>query len=151
MNLKQKQLPDDTESLKQIIFSLQQKNDYLQEMVRLFQNEIFGRKSEVRPEIDVNQLQLFTPPEEPEPIEPDETIEIKGYARKKRGRKPLPADLPRIEVILDIPEEDKQCACGVQLDRIGEDVSEKLDYIPAKIRVIRYIRPKYACKQCEGV
>lgn len=151
MNLEPKQLPDDTESLKQIIFSLQQKNDYLQEMVRLLQNEIFGRKSEVRPEIDVNQLQLFTPPEEPEPIEPDEAIEIKGYARKKRGRKPLPADLPRIEVLQDIPEEDKQCACGAQLSRIGEDTSEKLDYIPAKIQVIRYIRPKYACKQCEGV
>lgn len=151
MTLELKQLPDDTESLKQIIFSLQQQNDHLQEMVRLLQNEIFGRKSEVRPTDPPNQLQLFTPSEEPEPIEPDETIEIKGHARKKRGRKPIPADLPRIEILHDIPEEDKQCACGAQLSRIGEDVSEKLDYIPAKIQVIRHIRPKYACKQCEGV
>ena len=151
MDLELKQLPDDTESLKKIIVSLQQQNDYLQEMVRLFQNELFGRKSEVRPTVDHNQLQLFTPPEEPEPIKPDETIEIKGHARKKRGRKPLPADLPRVDVLHDIPEEEKQCACGAQLSCIGEDISEKLDYIPAKLKVIRHIRLKYACKQCEGV
>ena len=54
------QLPEDAASLKQIIFSLQQQNDHLQEMVRLLQNEIFGRKSEVRPVIDPNQLPLFT-------------------------------------------------------------------------------------------
>jgi transposase len=151
MSLELKQLSDDPESLKQIILSLQQQNDHLQEMVRLLQNEIFGRKSEARPTIDHNQLQLFTPPEEPEPVKPDETIEIKGHARKKRGRKPLPADLPRVDVLHDIPEEEKQCACGTQLSRIGEDISEKLDYIPAKIQVIRHIRPKYACKECEGV
>ena len=146
-----KQLPDDTEAFKQIITSQQHKIDHLQEMVRLLQNEIFGRKSEVRTTDTANQVQLFTPPEEPEPIEPDETIEIKGHAWKKRGRKPIPADLPRIEIFHDIPEEDKQCACGVQLSRIGEDISERLDYIPAKIQVVRHIRPKYACKQCEGV
>ena len=151
MPLELDQLPGDTESLKKIIISLQQQNDHLQEMVRLLQNEIFGRKSEVRPVINSNQLQLFTPPEESEPVEPDESIEIKGHARKKRGRKPLPADLPRVEVIHDIPEAEKRCACGAQLSRIGEDTSEKLDYIPAKIRVLRHIRPKYACKQCEGV
>jgi transposase len=145
------QLPDDAASLKQIIFSLQQQNDHLQEMVRLLQNEIFGRKSEVRPVIDPNQLQLFTPTETVEPVQPDESIAIKGHARKKRGRKPLPEDLPRIEVVHDLPEDEKQCACGAALSRIGEEICEKLDYVPAKMQVIRHIRPKYACKSCEGV
>jgi transposase len=95
--------------------------------------------------------QLFTPPAEPEPVKPDETIEIKGHARKKRGRKPLPEKLPRIDILHDIPDEEKQCACGAQKSRIGEDTCENLDYIPAKVQVIRHIRPKYACKQCEGV
>jgi len=63
----------------------------------------------------------------------------------------LPPDLPRVDVIHDIPEEEKQCECGVELSLIGQDVSEKLDYVPAKIRVIRNIRLKYACKSCEGV
>lgn len=151
MSSELKQLPDDAESLKQIIFSLQQKNDHLQEMVRLLQNEIFGRKSEVRSFDSPNQLQLFTPAAEPEPTEVDASIEIKGHTRKKRGRRPLPADLPRIEVVHDIDEEQKRCACGAQLSCIGQDICEKLDYIPAKVRVLRHIRPKYACKQCEGV
>ncbi|MEN6440551.1 MAG: IS66 family transposase, partial [Syntrophobacter sp.] len=43
------------------------------------------------------------------------------------------------------------CACGAVLSKIGEEVCEKLDIIPAKIQVIRHIRPKYACKNCEGV
>ena len=148
MVLESSQLPDDAQSLKQIITFQQQQIDHLQEMVRLLQNEIFGRKSEVRPLIDPNQLQLFTPTE---PVQTDESVKIKGHTRKKRGRKPLPADLPRVEVFHDLPEEEKRCACGAGLSRIGEETCEKLDYIPAKVRVIRHIRPKYACKRCEGV
>jgi transposase len=151
MVLESNQLPDDAESLKQIITSQQQQIDHLQEMVRLLQNEIFGRKSEVRPATDPNQLQLFTPPESVATVQPDASIAIKGHTRKKKGRKPLPEDLPRVEVVHDLPEEEKQCACGAQLSRIGEETCEKLDYIPAKMQVIRHIRPKYACKACEGV
>jgi transposase len=54
-------------------------------------------------------------------------------------------------VIHDLPEEEKVCACGCRLTKIDEEVSEKLDYIPAKLQVIRHIRYKYACKGCEGV
>ena len=106
MVLEPNQLPDDAASLKQSIFSLQQQNNHLQEMVRLLQNEVFGRKSEVRPVIDPNQLQLFAPTETVEPVQPDESITINGHTRKKRGRKPLPEDLPRIEVLHDLPEEE---------------------------------------------
>jgi transposase len=144
-------LPDDTQSLKQMIFSLQQQNEYLQEMVRLLKNELFGRKSEALAAGHPNQLQLFTPDTPLEPIQSDDQIVVPEHTRKKRGRKPLPADLPRVEVIHDLPEAEKQCACGTQLSRIGQEICEKLDYIPAKIQVIRHIRPKYACKQCEGV
>jgi transposase len=151
MNLDLTKLPEEPGSLKEIISSQQHEIEHLQEMVRLFQNELFGRKSEVLPSDRPDQLQLFTPPEPVEPIKAEETIEIKGHNRKKRGRKPLPADLPRVEVVHDIAEEEKRCACGAELSRIGEDTSEKLDYIPAKVQVIRHIRPKYACKQCEGV
>lgn len=144
-------LPDDTESLREIIFSLQQQNEYLQEMVRLLKNELFGRKSEVLPFVNPNQLQLFNPDEPTESVKSDDDIVVPEHTRKKRGRKPLPEDLPRIEVVHDIPEAEKECACGVQLSRIGEETCEKLDYVPAKLQVIRHIRPKYACKACEGV
>ena len=90
----------------------------------------------------------------PEPAEEDEIeekVHVPAHSRKKRGRKPLPEDLPRVEVLHDIDDDDKMCACGCQLTRIGEEVSEQLDIIPAKMQVIRHIRPKYACKKCEGV
>ena len=57
---------------------------------------------------------------------------------------------PRIETIHDISEEEKHCACGQQVTRIGEETCEKLEVIPARIRVRRHVRPKYACHACEG-
>ncbi len=79
------------------------------------------------------------------------TVVVPRHERKKPGRKKLPAGLPREELVHDIADEEKICGCGASLERIGEDISEKLDIIPAVIRVIRHIRPKYACKQCEGL
>lgn len=53
-------------------------------------------------------------------------------------------------MIHDIAEEDKVCnCCGNELHKMGEDVSEKLDFVPAKIKVIEHIRPKYACRECD--
>jgi transposase len=160
MNLDLLKLPDDAAALKEIIaFHLNQQEkfqeriDYLEQMVRLLQKELFGRKSEKHILPDHEQRQLFDPVEEPESDRQvtEEKIVIPEHTRKKQGRKPLPADLPREDVIHDIPEEEKQCDCGATLSCIGQDVSEKLDYVPAKIRVIRHIRYKYACKSCEGV
>lgn len=151
-------LPDDTSSLKKIIVEqyreyqkVQEKINHLEEMVRLLKNELFGRKSEIRREPDASQLHLFAPSDAPAAPEPSEDIVIETHARKKRGRKPLPADLPRKEIVHDIPEEEKRCACGAELVRFGQEECEKLDYTPAKLLVICHIRPKYACKNCEGV
>ena len=144
-------LPEEAQSLKQIISSQQQQIEYLEEMVRLLKNELLGRKSEVLSTVNPNQLQLFNPDEPAEPVQSDDDIVVPEHTRKKRGRKPLPEDLPRVDVLHDIPEAEKRCACGAELSRIGEETCEKLDYIPARIQVIRHIRPKYACKVCEGV
>jgi len=153
-------LPDDARLSKQDITTLidlveqkyQEKIHYLEERIRLLQNEVFGRKSEKRHFEDHLQLPLFhsSPTDTDEPQLAD-TIVIAEHNRVKRGRKPLPKDLPRIEIIHDIPEEEKVCPCGAPLSKIGEDICEKLDYVPAKIRVERHIRYKYACKSCEGV
>ena len=120
----------------------------LEERIRLLQNELFGRKSEkhIPPEKDPQQLYLF---DEPEP-EKAETITVPAHTRQKRGRKPLSKDLPRIDVIHDIDESEKVCACGCRLIKFDEERSEKLDIIPSKMQVIRHIRYKYACKNCEG-
>ncbi|MBU2863100.1 IS66 family transposase zinc-finger binding domain-containing protein [Reinekea forsetii] len=63
----------------------------------------------------------------------------------KRGRKPLPSHLERRRV-----EHDKACRCGCQKTRIGEDISEKLNVIPAQVFVEQHVRAKYACPACEG-
>ena len=56
-----------------------------------------------------------------------------------------------MEVVQDLAESEKICGCGAELSRIGSEVSEKLDIVPAKMQVIKNIRYKYACKSCEGV
>jgi len=162
MNVDLKSLPDDASLPKDIVLSLidevevkyQEKIHYLEEQVRLFKNELFGRTSEKRSEPNLYQLPLVNVDDDhvTDNIQSsDDTIVVPAHRRKKRGRKPLPKDLPRIDIIHDLSEDKKQCACGVQLSRIGEEVSEKLDYIPARLRVERHIRYKYACKVCEGV
>ena len=66
------------------------------------------------------------------------------------GRKPLPEHLPRIEHRHE-PEHCTCAACGGNLIKIGEDVSEQLDVEPARFFVHRHIRPQYACRACETV
>ena len=158
-------LPNDSESLKLIIADLQGqftglKDQYdketgiLLEQIRHLRDKLFGRKSEKLPvDTDIQPLLLFDMPEpdDVEADEPEEGISVPAHTRKKRGRKPLPNDLPRIEVVHDIPDEEKTCKCGCELTRIGEEVSEQLDIIPARAQVIKNIRPKYACRNCEGV
>lgn len=81
---------------------------------------------------------------------PFKEVIVKEYKRRKCGRKKLSVDLPRKEIIIDIPEEEKVCACGARLEKIGEDRSERLQVIPAQIYVEVTVRPKYACRNCEG-
>jgi transposase len=153
-----KNLPDDAQELKALIISdhqhYQEKIFYLEERIRLLQNELFGRKSEKRYPEDNLQLPIFEQDRDDHGVSEtavDDTIAVPAHKRSKRGRKPLPENLPRVEVIHDLDEEEKVCPCGARLSRIGQDICEKLDYVPAKVRVLRHIRYKYACKSCEGV
>jgi transposase len=70
---------------------------------------------------------------------------VASHVRRRGKRARLPENLPRIEEIIDIPEESKFCSCGAPLIRIGEDSSEKLEVIPMQFRVRKTIRPRYAC------
>ena len=84
--------------------------------------------------------------------EPPTADQAAGEAQPRRRpkRMALPASLPREERVIDLPEHDKECACGHVLVRIGEDSAERLDVIPPRVRVLRTVRPKYACHHCEG-
>jgi transposase len=70
--------------------------------------------------------------------------------RRGHGRRPLPADLPRERVEIDLTEAEKACPCCRRMRvRIGADVSERLDYRPASLFVRQIVRPTYACRFCE--
>ena len=63
-----------------------------------------------------------------------------------RGKRaPLTAGLPRVDVLHDVPEADRTCACGIPMVEIGEDISELLDIVPMQVRVLRHIRKRYGC------
>ncbi|WP_028456387.1 IS66 family transposase [Chitinilyticum litopenaei] len=70
--------------------------------------------------------------------------------RARAGRQPLPAHLPRLEITHE-PATCQCAACQSSLVKIGEDVSEQLDYQPGSFRVLRHHRPQYACQHCETV
>ena len=149
-------LPDDPQALKRQIQDLSAaletrtaERDRLQEMLNILVAKRFGPTSEKA----VDQYSLFDEAEletvEEGPSEPV-TVEVTRQPRAKRGRKPLPEGLPREEIVHDLPEDQKVCAVdGAPLERIGEEVSEQLDIIPAKVQVLRHVRPKYACPGCE--
>ena len=147
-------LPDNLEDLKEVAHRYEVENNILREQVRLLRAQLFGRKAEKHSlDSDNGQALLFNEAEAFSSVEEEEKedVQIKAHKRKKLGRRPLPADLPRVDVIHDISEEEKVCACGCMKDCIGKETSEQLDIIPAKIQVIRNIRLKYVCKNCEGV
>ena len=77
----------------------------------------------------------------PAPAEPADA------SKAKPRRAPLPAHLPRVEISHE--PENTQCGCGCQMKRIGEDVSEKLDYTPGTFTVERHVRGKWACVGCQ--
>jgi len=161
MDLNITELPEDIPVLKGMLSGaadkirrVEKENNLLREQVLLLRAQLFGRKSEklTSPE-GAEQQFLFDESAEndSEQKSSPKTKEIQAHTRVYSGRKPLPADLPRIEVTHDISPEEKICACGCEKTRIGEEVCEKLDIIPARMQVIRNIRPQYACKACEGV
>ncbi|AZG72917.1 IS66 family transposase [Shewanella livingstonensis] len=115
----------------------------LEERWRLAQQKQFGKSAEGF----VGQGELFNEVEEIVEAAEAEQQSI-SYTRKKPVRKPLPKDLPREQVIHDITDKTCDC-CGGELHKMGEDKSEKLEFIPAQIKVIEHIRPKYACRHCD--
>jgi len=124
------------------------KNAYLLEQFRLARQQKYSPSSEK----NIYQADLFDEAgiEKEDIIEEQNTTEVKSHQRKKHPvRKPLPADLPREQVIHDLNDDEKVCACGIELVRIGEEITEQLKFIPAQLSVIQHVRYKYACKPCQ--
>jgi len=129
----------------------------LQTLINLYQAEkrlAIARQFAASSEKDPLQIPLFNEAEYGADVAVESDTEspatqVKSHARRG-GRKPLPDNLPRIEIIHDLTNEEKQCACGCIKEKIGEDILEQLDIIPAVVRVLKHIRLKYVCQHCES-
>ena len=148
-------LPRDPDILIEMIAGLRAENEKLRAMLETLKRALYGARSEKR---DAEEAQLAlglgdlsAVPVEPEPDaaadgEPDRPKPARPKASRNIGG--LPNHLPREDVVIE-PESDICPCCQGKLHRIGEDVSEMLDIVPAIIRVKRIRRPKYGCRACE--
>jgi len=155
-------LPDDVATLHRMIGELattldserlraRAEIDRLRQIVKVLQRNRFGRRSE---RLDDDQLQLGLEDLDADiaRAEADLPPEVPGTEPKLRrtsegSRSSLSDLLPRAEVTVDIAPAVCPC-CGGAVHEIGETVSEMLDYVPARLRVLRIRRPKYGCRAC---
>lgn len=139
----------------ELLKQLQQKDhtiDGLQYKLQCLLHRLYGRSAE---KVDPNQMLLFNDlltklaPETPAP-EVSPAAETSKSSNHGHGRRRLPADLERQQIIHDLPEDEKPCpCCGKMRHVIGRETSEQLDYVPARVKVLEHVRLKYACPECE--
>ena len=126
----------------------------LQLLIAKLRRMQFGRKSE-KLDRQIEQLELQL--DELQAVRGEKTVAgptpeaaARTADRGRPVRRPLPAHLPR-EVRKILPKETACPDCGGELKSLGEDVAEMLEYIPARFRVIRQVRPKLACSRCDKI
>lgn len=158
------ELPNDIDALKNLVIEkhelLTQKHElFTQEHQRaeLFKHRYevlarryFGRSSEKRQDAPGQQMLFDLPsePERPAPVEEAGEESAPQKKKRRRGRKPIPAELPRERIEYTVPEEDRICpCCGDAMQPFGEEVTEQREFIPASLFVIQHVRFKYACKK----
>ncbi|WP_420232883.1 IS66 family transposase [Pseudomonas sp. ABY48] len=146
MTLVTDSLPNDLQALKALVAAQRGEIERLKMMIAKLRRTQFGRSSE-QLEAMIDQLQLSL--EELEVSHTELTPSTEPLPRTVSRRKPLPEHLPR-EIHVHQPE--SQCTgCGGKLRHLGGDVSEVLEYVPARFKVIRHVRPKWVCRCCEHI
>ena len=147
-------LPEDPVELRQVTELLAAEVKAQALMIEKLQHQLhganrhrFGSKSE-----GMDQLQLFTENEEiseatVKVVKPE--AEGSAEPKAKAKRRPLPDHLDRIEQVLSVGEDCPEC--GGDLSKLGEDITEELEYIPGRFVVNKIIRPRMACRRCEVI
>lgn len=156
-------LPEDSKILRQMLVDLTRQLDSahgrLEKTQRLLQQLLAARSGTRSEQLSAEQLRLFaqelglapaTEPEQEDKSGKDPDDAPPGASgrgeQKPRGRQPLPKHLKRERIVHDLMEADKHCTgCQQTLRHIGEEVSERYEYIPAQMLVIEEACQKYAC------
>jgi transposase len=154
-------LPDDVEELKRLVLGRDETIAKLLAEIARLRRWRFGRSAE-RMEAALQQLQLalddLRPLPEPQPLE-QETLPLedsthtppgKRALRLRRVSRALPAHLPR-ETIVHAPSSCTCPECGAAMRKLGEDISEQLDFLPGTFKVLVHVRPKLSCAHCARV
>ena len=148
--MKSEPLTNDPIELRTIISEQQKEIRLLREQVQLLKHYRFSTKSEA---IHPDQLPLLDQAiEEQRALAATQkaSVVVKTNVRQKQPRLGFDPSLPTRRVELDIEDSEKTCErCESELSKIGEEITRKVDYIPAKVEVIEYARAKYACRCCE--
>lgn len=137
------------EQLDNVTRKISRMEHQLQQLLR----RLYGRSSE---KIDPSQMALFAEmleglQEQSPPAEAESEPTSPPAKRTGHGRRRLPEDLPRERVVHDLDDDEKPCpCCGEMRTVIGQETSEQLDYVPAKVKVVEHVRLKYICKDCEA-
>jgi len=135
----------------QAILHQQAINDKLTHELAVLKRHRFGRRSECMSPDQASLLDELVDGDiaaiEAELPEPPPAVPARTPGKQQPRRQPLPPELPR--TIITHEPDSTECRCGCQLKRIGEDVSEKLDYTPGEFTVERHVRGKWACGDCE--
>jgi len=160
MQLKYSDLENNYSSLNKKYQDLDDNYESLEEKYKYLQSLLYGKKSEKLTKEDEHQMRLFNEGEDgcadPDEIsedkeKQDDTATVKSYTRKKPGRKPIPDWYPRKDIIHDLSDEEKKCSCcRKERPHIGDEISEELEYEPAKVSVNRHIKKKYGKCNCEA-
>ena len=144
-------LPDDLNELKAMLLAERARNERLVQIIKEMQRHRFRRRdASRRPDAaGAGGCRADSGRRRGGGRSRSAVVRSEAARRRQRNRGALPAHLPHIETTVDI--EDKACPCckGL-LHKVGEDVSERLDIVPAQFRVLVTRRPKYACRACEG-
>jgi transposase len=158
MNIDLAALPDDVETLQRLVRTLAAERTSLTEanaeierlnlIIKKLQRSQFGRRAE---QLDDDQLRLGLEDLNTDLARVKASLPLpqaEASTPKIQDERPsLPAHLAREDIRLDVGHQVCPC-CGGALHPIGETVSEMLDHVPARLRVIRICRPRYGCRAC---
>jgi transposase len=127
----------------------QEESSSLLEQLRQLKREAFGKRSERW--VPLEQTPLFNEAEVLAALGESDEIDVKAHTKARGKRKPLPENLPREIVIIDIPESEKTDSDGNPLVRlVGKEISEQLEYSPSTLKVIETHRLKYEAINSSG-
>lgn len=138
----------ENESIRTLLSTKDREIEKLQNAILNANKKTFGSKSE---KLSTEQIKFsFNQLPEPKQESLEKEIIVEKHTRVvKKGRNPLPDDLPREEIIYE-PEDTHCSCCNHELVKIGEERSSELEKIPAQLKVIEHVRIKKACPACKG-